>query len=225
MEHKVFVVIPAYNEGKIIQQVVKEVKEYTENIVVVDDGSSDGTHEQALLAKVTVLRHIINRGQGAAIQTGIDYALLHGADIIVTFDADGQHSANEIQEMVEPIIKGECNITIGSRFLGKYSNMPLNKKILLKLAIQFTGIVSRIYLTDAHNGFRAMSKEVANLIYIKQDGMAHASEIIDQIAKFKIKFREIPVSVKYTSYSIRKGQSPLNAFRIAFNLLIAKIIR
>lgn len=225
MEQKIFVVIPAYNEEQVIQQVIEEVKQYTKNIIVVDDCSLDATYKKALNTGVAVLKHLINRGQGASLQTGIDYALVEGADIIVTFDADGQHSAHEIQEMVAPILEGKCNMTIGSRFLGQVYNMPIEKKLLLKAAIQFTRIVSRIHLTDVHNGFRAMSNEVANLIFIKQDRMAHASEIIDQIARLNIKFKEVPVSIKYTPYSIKKGQHPLNAFKIAFNFLLAKIIK
>ncbi len=223
---EIFIVTAARNEEKQIAYVLKGLrrKGYN-NIVVVDDGSADDTAAIARKGNAHVLQHVINRGQGAALRTGIDYALLHHADIIVTFDADGQHDPNEIKDMIEPIINGECQVTLGSRFLGKSPNIPWIKKIMLKGGILFTYLVSGIKLTDAHNGFRALSRSAAQMIEIRQDRMEHASEIVEEIHKKQISYKEVPVTIRYTRYSIQHGQSPFASFKIAFNLLVRKLVR
>ncbi|HDQ15973.1 MAG TPA: glycosyltransferase family 2 protein [Bacteroidetes bacterium] len=195
------------------------------DIVVVDDGSSDKTFDLCKREKVHALRHVINRGQGAALKTGIDYALLRGADIIVTFDADGQHRAEEIKRLTEPIEKGEADAVLGSRFLDSRTKVPFFKKIVLKGGVLFTRAFSGIKLTDTHNGFRALSRRAAQKIEIEQDRMAHASEIIDEIARKKIRFKEVPVTIVYTEYSKAKGQSILNSIRIAAKFLFHKLMR
>ena len=181
------------------------------NVVVVDDGSTDGTFDAARRTAKYVLRHVINRGQGAALQTGIEFALRHGARFILTFDADGQHRVEDIPAMLEPIWRGECEITLGSRFLGQTVNIPSTRRTILRLAVLFTKIVNRVKLTDAHNGLRAFSRRAAETIHITMDRMAHASELIDQIRLSGLPFREVPVEIRYTVYSLAKGQSsPLN---------------
>jgi len=223
---KIYIVIAAYNEEKSIKNVVSTLKEegYS-NIVVIDDGSKDDTQTASLNAGATVLRHIINRGQGAALKTGIDYSLDEGADIIVTFDADGQHDAKEIKKMIKPIIEKKVDITLGSRFLNQKSNTPLVKRIILKGGILFTWLISGIKLTDTHNGFRALSRNAAEKIEIKQDRMEHASEIIDEIKRKNLKYVEVPVTIKYTEYSMQKGQSVFNAIRIALRMIYKKVMR
>lgn len=222
----VFIVIPAYNEEKSIAGVIGSLaEEGYSNVIVVDDGSKDSTSAAAERTCATVLRHIINRGQGAALQTGISHALEEGAEIIVTFDADGQHDAKEIKNLTAPIRKNEADAVLGSRFLsGNTSNIPVLKKIILKGGVVFTWIFSGKKLTDTHNGFRAFSRKAAQGIAIKHDGMEHASEIIDQICRKKISFREVPVTIKYSDYSRKKGQSAFNSFRIVFRLLMRKLM-
>ena len=221
---KTIAVIPAYNEENVISLILNGLKKQVDEIILVDDGSKDNTADEAVKEGVFVLRHLINRGQGAALRTGIDFALSREAEIIITFDADGQHQANEIKELVEPIIKGECQVALGSRFLHKKSKIPILRKFVLKTAIFFNKIFLGLKITDVHNGFRALNREACSLIEIQQDGMAHASEILNEIKKRNLKFKEIPVCIKYTSYSKAKGQSSLNAFKIVWDLIIQKII-
>jgi len=222
---KIFVIIAAYNEERKIAQVISSLqKEKYKNIVVVNDCSNDHTFKIAKNKKVHTLNHIINRGQGAALRTGIEYALKLGADVIITFDADGQHDAKEIKLLIDPIKKGKADIVLGSRFLKK-SKIPFLKKIVLKGGVLFTRIFSCIKLTDTHNGFRALSKKAAEKNEIKQDRMAHASEIIDEIVKKKLKFVEVPVTIRYTEYSMKKGQSIFNSINIAAKMIIRKLTR
>lgn len=222
---RIFIVIAAYNELKTIKSVVERLMVKYPNVVVVDDGSTDGTSSCLKNSNVFLLTHIINRGQGAALQTGIQFSLLKGADIIVTFDADGQHDERDIQSLVEPILHGECDVTFGSRFLGKAHNMPLTRRFLLKIGILFTMIVSRIRVSDIHNGLRAFSRRAASSLHIKMDRMAHASEILDQIKNAGWRYKEVPVNIYYSQYSLTKGQRSWNALRIALEILNRKIIR
>ena len=223
---EIYIVIAAYNEEKSIANVIKSLrKEGYDNIVVVDDGSADKTYEICKREKVHALMHVINRGQGAALKTGIDYAVLSGADIIVTFDADGQHRADEIRRLTEPIKKGEVDAVLGSRFLDNRTKVPFLKKLTLKGGIIFTRIFSGIKLTDTHNGFRALSRKAAGKIEITQDRMAHASEILDEIARKKIRFREVPVTILYSDYSNAKGQSIFNSIKIAARFIFSRIAR
>lgn len=222
---KVTVVIPAWNEEDVIASVIQGVKKYVQTIVVVDDASSDQTAERARSAGADVLSHIINRGQGAALKTGIDYALLCGSDVIVTFDADGQHRPEEIERIVEPVVKGDVDVVLGSRFLGKNPlGIPFMRRTVLKGGIWFTRMISPIHITDTHNGFRAFSAKAARVIRIRQDRMAHASEIIDEIAYHKLRFCEVPVTVSYTNYSIKKGQSSLNFIEISVKFILGKLM-
>jgi len=223
---KAYIVIAAYNEEKSIVNVIKSLKrEGYHNIVVVDDGSSDRTYELCIKEKVHALQHVINRGQGAALKTGIDYALLKGADIIVTFDADGQHRADEIKRLTAPVERKEADVALGSRFLDSRTKVPFLKKLTLKGGIVFTRIFSGIRLTDTHNGFRAFSRKAAQQIQITQDRMEHASEIIDEIARKKIKYREVPVTIVYSRYARAKGQGISNSIRIAFRMIFSKLTR
>jgi glycosyltransferase involved in cell wall biosynthesis len=221
---KIFIVIPAYNEEKVIGKVIADIKkEGYRNIIVVDDGSVDKTKEVAKKSGAIVLRHILNLGQGAAIETGLEYCRKVGADIAVTFDADGQFKASEIKKVIEPIFKKKVDVVLGSRFLGRTVNIPFLKKLTLKAAVIFTDIFSNIKLTDTHNGFRAFSKNALNKISINHSGMAHASDIIDQIKRYNLKYQEVPVTVFYTDYSLKKGQSIFNSIRILLDLLFEKL--
>jgi polyprenyl-phospho-N-acetylgalactosaminyl synthase len=219
---KLFVVIPAYNEAAIISQTIRRVRCDYENVVVVDDGSADQTASEAAKAGAVVLRHILNRGQGAALKTGIDFALVREADIIVTFDADGQHRVEDIEALAAPVAAGECEVALGSRFLKSADEVPRLRRVTLKAGIWFTRIFSGIRVTDTHNGFRALSRKAARLIRIRQDKMAHASEILDEIRRLKLTFREIPTKILYTDYSRRKGQRFSSSLRILWDYFIGK---
>lgn len=223
---KVFVVIAAFNEETKIAEVVRDLrKEGYEKVVVVDDGSTDRTAARAKKLKATVLQHSVNRGQGAALKTGITYALEQGAEYIVTFDADGQHDPKDIQKLLEPVQSGKVQIALGSRFLNKTSQVPFFKKLVLKGGILFTLLFSGIRLSDVHNGLRVLSRKAAENIEIRQDRMEHASEIIEEIHKKQIPFMEVPVHIRYTEYSKQHGQSPWNSVKIAGNLLWRKLTK
>ncbi len=219
---KTFFVIPAYNEAGCVGNVIRHVRTKYPNVVVVDDGSADTTALEAREAGAVVLVHLINRGQGAALKTGIDYALEAGADIIVTFDSDGQHRLEDVEALLEPVRAGVCDVALGSRFLNSETQVPPMRRLTLKLGVLFTRVVSRINVTDTHNGFRALSRKAASLIQIRQDRMAHASEILDEISRLKLRFREVPTRILYTEYSKAKGQRSSAAFRIVWDFLIGK---
>jgi glycosyltransferase involved in cell wall biosynthesis len=221
---KIFFVIPAYNEEKSIGRVVDELKKAGyDNIIVIDDGSRDRTSNEAKKRKVISLKHVINRGQGAALKTGIDCALKNGADIIVTFDSDGQHRIEDLDAMLKPVVSGEVDVTLGSRFLKK-TDMPLGRKILLKGSVLIQWVFYGVKLSDAHNGYRVLSRKAAEQIRIDSDWMEHAYEIVEEIVKKKISYREIPVEIRYTSYSMRKGEASFfGALKILFKMVIRRI--
>lgn len=215
---QVHFIIPAFNEEHSIYGVVSEVIKAGHTAIVVDDCSTDSTKALALKAGAHVLSHQINLGQGAALQTGVEYALQSGAKILVTFDSDGQHQLTDAEKLITCIQSGKADIAIGSRFLGVQAlNMPNHKKWLLKLATIFTQIITGTKVTDAHNGLRAFSADFAKNLDINHNGMAHATEII-----FKIKghrYQEIPVQILYTPYSLSKGQKSLNSIYILIDLM------
>jgi glycosyltransferase involved in cell wall biosynthesis len=218
-------VVPAYNEGSRLGATLDELLPRYPNVVVVDDGSRDDTHTVALARGVWVLRHPINRGQGAALQTGIRFAVQRGAGVVVTFDSDGQHDPADIPAIIAPVVAGTADVALGSRFLGKTVGMPASRRIVLKLAVLFTRVVSRIRVTDTHNGFRAFSRAAAQKVRIRQDRMAHASEILDEIKRLELRYTEVPVTIRYTAATLAKGQSSWNAVRIAWQFLIGKVVK
>lgn len=206
---RVWVIIPAYDEERLIGSVVSNVQSTTQSVVVVDDCSHDNTQHAARRAGAHVLRHQINRGQGAALRTGTEYALRKGADIIVHFDADGQHDSGGIPALVEPIMQGRVDVVLGSRFFGQTKEMSTERRIFLQGGVLFTRIFSGIRLTDTHNGFRAFSRHAAQKILIRENRYAHASEILHEIGRHKLSYVEIPVVIRYTNYSMGKEPSSL----------------
>lgn len=220
---KIFAVIAAYNEERTISQVLQDIEKYVDWIVVVDDGSSDHTSQQAKGRKVILLKHPFNLGQGAALQTGFEYAKRKMADIVITYDADGQFLAKDIPKLIEPIMQNKADIVLGSRFLGKTVNMPYSRLLTLKMGIIFTFIFSNLKLTDVYNGLRALNQIALQKITITQNRLAHASEILDKIKTNNLRFREIPVTVKYTRYSKQKGEKNLNAVKVFVDLVSRKL--
>ncbi|MCS6977533.1 MAG: glycosyltransferase family 2 protein [Gemmatales bacterium] len=222
----VWVVIPAYNEASRIGAVLQNLAARRVTVVVVDDGSRDNTAAVALAHEgVWVLRHIVNLGQGAALQTGMDFALQNGAEVIVTFDADGQHDAADVDRLIEPILLGKADVVLGSRFLGKAEGIPWSRRLLLRAAVWFTRWHSGLRVSDTHNGLRAFSRHAASRIRITQNRMAHASEILEQIRANRLSYVEVPVTIRYSAATLAKGQSSWNAIRILGQLLVGKMIR
>lgn len=221
----IWVIIPAFNEGEVIREVVSDLLSHYRNVVVVDDCSLDATRAEALAGGAIVLRHPINLGQGAALQTGLDYAIAQGAEYLVTFDADGQHRVEDIKVLLDVQEKTNADIVVGSRFLGGTENLPPLRKFVLKLAVRFTRITSGLNLTDAHNGLRLLTRRAATVIKIKQNRMSHASEIMDQIPGKGLSIAEAPVTIVYTEYSLSKGQKLSNAFNIVAELIVGRLMK
>ncbi len=222
----VWIVVPAYNEGPRLAQTLSELTAAgLGKVVVVDDGSNDATWSVAAEQPVWLLRHLFNCGQGAALQTGIDFALRQGARIIVTFDADGQHRLEDVQSLIEPLRQGTAEVVLGSRFLGHAEGMPAARRIVLRLGVLFTRCVSRVQVTDTHNGLRAFSRTAAKRIRISQNRMAHASEILDQLRILGLRYVEVPVGIRYTEQSLEKGQSSWNALKIAGQFLLGRLLK
>lgn len=220
------IVIPAYNEEMAIADVIRGLSGDRYTVLVVDDGSSDGTARRAKEAGAVVVRHPINLGQGAALQTGIDYAVAHGAQYIVTFDADGQHHPEDVETLLCALQEKSVDIVMGSRFLGAAENIPWSRKLLLKWALLFTRSTGGPKLTDVHNGLRAFRSEVAPLIRIQQPRMAHASELLYKIKKARLRFLEVPITVSYTEYSQHKGQHGMSGMLdIVTDLIVGRNIR
>jgi glycosyltransferase involved in cell wall biosynthesis len=222
---QIAVVIAAFEEGSAIAAVVEGLRGHCRWTIVVDDGSSDLTGVTALAAGAHVIRHSVNLGQGAALQTGIDYALRLGATHIVTFDADGQHAPGEIAPMVQHAIAQDVDVVLGSRFLGRTVNMPRSKAFTLWLAVRFTRWTTGLALTDTHNGFRVLTRKAASRIRIRQNRMAHASEILDEIVAKQLRWSEFPVTITYTPYSVAKGQRLLHSVAIVKDQLIGKLAK
>ena len=213
----IFIIVPAYNEAKNIGRVISGLfSQGVQNIVVVDDGSSDSTAAEAQTAGAIVLKHEINRGQGAALQTGNEYALANGASAVVHFDADGQFNPADIAEALAVMKNRNVEVLLGSRFLDNRSQMPWTKKyIVLPVAKLVNSFLTGLKLTDAHNGFRILSRRALEKINISQDRMAHNSEIISLIKLHNLAFTEHPVQVKYFEY----GQGVGGGLKIILEIL------
>jgi glycosyltransferase involved in cell wall biosynthesis len=221
---RIWVVIAAYNEARVIARVAGEVARRGYHVVVVDDGSADGTADCAAAA-AAVVRHPVNLGQGAALQTGIDYARQHGADVIVTFDADGQHRATDIERLVAALREAPADFALGSRFLGDAIALSTARRLLLRAATVFTQLTTGLRLTDTHNGLRAMTRRGAETIRLRQNRMAHASEILAQLAASGLPYVEVPVRIEYTAYSLAKGQRLGDALTILLDLFARRLYR
>ena len=210
-----WVVVPLFNEATVIADVVRGIREAFPQVVCVDDGSSDGSAAAAREAGAVVVQHPVNMGQGAALQTGIEYAVRDPEmRYVVTFDADGQHQVSDAVEMVDKLRAGDADVVFGSRFLDARTKPSAAKRALLRAAVVYTNMTTKMKLTDAHNGLRAMNRSVAERLDIRQNRMAHASEIVEQIGSAGFRYAEHPVHIIYTDYSRSKGQSMLNSVNI-----------
>lgn len=220
---EVWVVVAALNEASRIGTTISSLVTFGWRVVVVDDGSSDSTLAVARRAGAVVLRHLINRGQGASLQTGIEFAVSQGAKYIVTFDADGQHCARDVPEMVDCLVSGKADIVLGSRFLGAVVDIPWHRYWMLKLATLFTRLTTRLEITDTHNGLRAMTASTAKQLRLCEDRMAHASEILHVIANSGLRYVEHPVTIQYHRSTLAKGQRTADAWGVFTRLVISRL--
>jgi glycosyltransferase involved in cell wall biosynthesis len=213
----VYAVIPAYNENAVIESVVEALLPYRFHLIVVDDGSEIALYPLFKNSPVTILRHAVNMGRVPPSKQ---------AEYIVTFDADGQHQSGDIETLLQKLRNNEANILLGSRFLkGAYHNMPTMRKIILHTARYLNFCLTGLLLSDAYNGMRAMNQTAAKSIHIRANGMAHATELLTQIKKGKLRYAEVPVSIHYTPYSRKKGLTTWSSFRIFFDILLNKIFK
>jgi glycosyltransferase involved in cell wall biosynthesis len=214
------VVIPVYNEDQVIAGVVEEVLATFDHVVCVDDGSTDQTMAALEKTGARIVRHPTNLGQGAALQTGIGYALADPrVRSFVTYDADGQHQVDDAAQMVDLLESGDFDIVFGSRFLDDRTKVSWLKRGVLKAAVRYTNASTGLKLSDAHNGLRAFDRAVAERLDIRMNGMAHASEIVSTVARAGFRYTEMPVHIVYSDYSMAKGQSLLNSVNILFDLV------
>ncbi|AKS32149.1 glycosyltransferase family 2 protein [Mycolicibacterium goodii] len=211
----------------MIRDVVADVRSIFRNVVCVDDGSGDDTGLQALRAGAHVVTHPVNLGQGAAIQTGVEYARGRPqARIFATFDADGQHQAKDVVRMIDRLAAGDVDVVIGTRFGGDAtrprSDTPPVKRLILRAAARLSPQSRRLRLTDAHNGLRVFNRKVADELELTMNGMSHAGEFIALAYARGWRVAEEPVEILYTDYSKAKGQPLLNGVNIVFDSLVRR---
>ncbi|MDO5645554.1 MAG: glycosyltransferase family 2 protein [Dermabacter sp.] len=213
-------VIPLYNEAQVIGSVVTALRERYPLVVCVNDGSTDDSAAEAERAGAVVVHHPYNLGQGAAIKTGIDYALSDPRmRQVVTFDADGQHRVEDAEAMIAQREASGVDVVLGSRFLDDRTKPGLLKRMVLRFAVWYTNLTSGVRLTDAHNGLRVLGRHACEVVTIEQNRMAHASEIVAEFGRHQLSIEEHPVHILYTDYSKSKGQPVLNSVNILIDLL------
>jgi glycosyltransferase involved in cell wall biosynthesis len=224
----VFVIIPCYNEEvDVVRHTVRPLLADGYTVVLVDDGSRRDVFPPLSDLPLVYLRHAVNLGQGAALQTGMEYAKRQGAACVVHFDADGQHAARELEALLEPLRRGVADVVLGSRFLRAEDQrqIPGLRRWVLRAARTVNGLFTGMWLTDAHNGLRALNRPALEAIYLSENRQAHATEILYQIRRNRLRTLEVPASVVYTAYSKAKGQSSVNAFSVFIDLVLNKLFR
>lgn len=220
----IYIIVPCYNEARVIRKTIEELISPQWQIILVDDGSTEDIFPLVQDLPIHFLRHRINLGQGAALETGMEFARRANAKAVIHFDADGQHEVSEINAFISAL--NECDIVLGSRFLRQddLAKIPYFKRLLLRFARIINWFFTGIMLTDAHNGFRALNAKALSSIHLTENRMAHATEILSQIHEAKLKYKELPCSIRYTAYSKSKGQKWYNSFNILMDLIANKLM-
>lgn len=216
----IYVIVPAYNEKKVIKEIVSNLLNKFSNIIVIDDGSTDGTSNEIKDLDIKILRHEINLGVGAAVQTGFKFvSMISSAHAVITFDADGQHLVKDAESMAKEVMICDADIIFGTRFPKFARNIPLIKRIVLKTIAKITYFVTGVSLSDAHNGLKAFKVSALRNLELNFSAYSYESELITQVSKKKLKYKEMPTDIKYTDYSIKKGQKLSNGLIIIEDLL------
>jgi glycosyltransferase involved in cell wall biosynthesis len=221
----IMVIVPAYNEHDNLKRIIESLLKHNYSVVVIDDGSTPPLSDEISSLPVTYIRHLSNLGQGAALQTGFDYCKKLNINLVVTFDGDGQHDVNDLPALLEPLLNNEADICLGSRFLTVNNSIPRIRTIILKQARLVNFIFTGMLLSDAHNGLRALNKIALHKINITENRMAHASEILFEIRKHNLRFKEVPVHINYTSHLGKNRQSGWNGIKIVFDIILHKLFR
>ncbi|WP_130013962.1 glycosyltransferase family 2 protein [Serinicoccus sediminis] len=221
VQEDAWLVIPLFEEARVIEEVLREARQVFPHVVCVDDASRDDSAARARAAGAVVVQHPFNLGQGAALQTGMRYVLeATDAAYLVTFDADGQHRPQDAAEMVQRARQEHLAVVFGSRFLDRRTRPGLVKKLVLKAAVWLTNQQTGLKLTDAHNGLRVIRRDAAQRLDLRQNRMAHATEIVLQLGRTRLPWAEHPVHVLYTDYSRAKGQSLINSVNILVDTIL-----
>ena len=216
----IYVIVPAFNEQNVIKDIINNLLKNFSNVIVINDGSNDKTLEIINDLDIKILSHEINLGVGAAVQTGFDYVSnIPDAKAVITFDADGQHLVDDAIAMAKEILICDEGIIFGTRFPKHSKNIPKVKRIVLKLIAKITDLVTGVTLSDAHNGLKAYKVSTIKELELQFSSYSYESELITQVAKKKIDYKEMSTDIKYTSYSIKKGQKLLNGLLIIEDLL------
>jgi glycosyltransferase involved in cell wall biosynthesis len=222
---KGLVVIPAFNEATVIEKVIRQLPKFLDKdkleVVVIDDGSRDDTSKVLKKLRVKTLTHPINRGLGAALGTGFEFARINNYDFLVTLDADGQHDPKELIRIARPILNKKADFVIGTRFFKK--GMPVTRRVLTFLASLITFGFTGVWTTDSQSGYRAFSKKAISKIYIDVDRMEVSTSFFEQAKKYNLLIKEIDITPIYTKYSLTKGQNVLNSVNIVGKLLFRKL--
>ncbi len=222
---RIYIIVPVYNEAAVISATLQDLLGTGYPVIVVDDGSTDALPQILAGLPVHYIRHCFNLGQGAALETGMEEARRLGADAVVHFDADGQHAAGAVSVLLAPILEGSCDIVFGSRFLERSGagQLPFTRRLVLQAARYLNYLFTGILLSDAHNGLRALGPLALQKIRLTQDRMSHATEILEEVHEYGLRYREVPVTIRYSPYSKAKGQSLLNSVNILFDVLFKKM--
>ncbi|KPJ85899.1 hypothetical protein AMJ57_01450 [Parcubacteria bacterium SG8_24] len=218
------VIVPAYNEERTVGAVVRSLAADGHEVIVVDDGSADRTGEAARRAGARVIRHVLNRGLGAAIGTGVAAALRGPAEVLVTFDADGQHRSEDIPRLVGPIGCDEADVTIGTRS-EKRHRMPLTRRLANWTGNALTFLLFGKWVNDSQSGLRAFSRPAAEDLELRCDRMEVSSEIIKEIKRHGWRLVEVPIVPIYTEYSMSKGQGFVTGLKTAIRLLLRRVAK
>jgi glycosyltransferase involved in cell wall biosynthesis len=220
-KHKVCIIVPIYNEEKVVDKVISELISNNYHVLAIDDGSTDGSFEKIRTLDCTIIRHAQNFGQGAALQTGMTFAKLNSDfHFFVTFDSDGQHQVKNIENVLNPLLRGEADIVFGTRFQDDLTKFTFLKRLILRLAIKYTKLSTGVALTDTHIGFRAFNRTTLDKIELNFSGMTHATEFVAKAGENSLRIKEVPVHVLYTKYSRGKGQSLWNSINILTDLFL-----
>ena len=222
----VWVIVPTYNEAPVVRSVLAGLRERFPNVVAVDDCSTDSSAAEILAAGARLVSHPINMGQGGALQTGIDFALLDpAAQYFVMFDADGQHRVDDAAAMVDHLRTNGMDVLLGSRFLGDAVNMSRSRRLLLMAARWFEKLSTGVTLTDSHNGLRVFNRRFAEVLNLRMTDMAWATEFLTRAASAGATIEEFPVTIDYTEYSRSKGQHSINSINIGVDILVNRFLR